>query len=288
MHSYYRAIGFSGIRSITQLNKLIGKTVRRCDAKRIFETDDGRSMAEFSRDYGEGAGLTVVGEYDEKERFYAEYVMPYLIGTKASSEEDVYFEKHASSDSWTGACDDLRVGTTLIFSLQNLGEYMQSPARKRAMTRGRKTALAGLCLAGTILLPVEKPDDAPHGSDPRHEELMRAAMNGDEAAIESLTIEDFDTYSMLMERMNKEDVLSIVDNYFMPNGSDCECYSILGSVEAVGQHVNTETGEPFWKLSVSCNDILMDVAVHTEDLIGEPRAGRRFKGNIWLTGTVLF
>ena len=287
MHSYFRAIGFSDVRSITQLNKLIGKTVRGCDEKRVFEGEYGRKMAEFSREYAENCGLAVVGEYDEKERFYAEYVMPYIEGGMESSGEDVYFEKHAASDAYTGSCDDLRVGTTLIFSLRNLGDYMLSPARKYGMIRGKITYLSGLCLGGKILLPVEKPDtEVPR--DIGHEEMVRAAMNGDEAAIESLAIEDFDNYSMLLERVNREDIFSIVDNYFMPNGSDCECYSILGTIEKIWHCINTETKEPFWRLGVICNDIRMEIAVHEGDLIGEPHPGRRFKGNIWLTGTVGF
>ena len=57
---------------------------------------------------------------------------------------------------------------------------------------------------------------------------MAAAKNGDEEAMESLTIEDMDTYSMISQRVENEDVYSIVDSYFMPYGMECDLYNIHG------------------------------------------------------------
>ena len=45
-------------------------------------------------------------------------------------------------------------------------------------------------------------------------------------AIENLTLEDIDTYSMLSRRIANEDILSIVDSYFMPYGIESDQYSI--------------------------------------------------------------
>ena len=48
--------------------------------------------------------------------------------------------------------------------------------------------------------------------------LIAAARNGDEEAMESLTMEDMDTYSMISQRIVTDDILTIVDSYFMPYG----------------------------------------------------------------------
>ena len=58
--------------------------------------------------------------------------------------------------------------------------------------------------------------------------LIAAARNGDEEAMESLTMEDMDTYSMISQRIVTDDVLTIVDSYFMPYGSNV--ISIMFSV----------------------------------------------------------
>ena len=44
-------------------------------------------------------------------------------------------ERHADKESFAGACDDLRIGVTLIFYLQNAAEYLQQ-REKRQHTSG--------------------------------------------------------------------------------------------------------------------------------------------------------
>ena len=48
--------------------------------------------------------------------------------------------------------------------------------------------------------------------------LIAEARKGDEEAIESLTLEDIDMYTTISRRIQKEDVFSIVETYFMPLG----------------------------------------------------------------------
>lgn len=61
-------------------------------------------------------------------------------------------------------------------------------------------------------------------------QLIEAARRGDEDAIESLTLEDMDTYTTISRRIQKEDVFSLVDTYFMPYGVECDQYSVLGEI----------------------------------------------------------
>ena len=60
--------------------------------------------------------------------------------------------------------------------------------------------------------------------------LMQAARAGDEDAIESLTLDDMDMYSTITKRIQREDIYTIVDTYFMPYGVECDQYSILGEI----------------------------------------------------------
>ena len=59
---------------------------------------------------------------------------------------------------------------------------------------------------------------------------MQRRRDGDEDAIENLTLEDMDTYSMLSRRIAYEDVLSIVDTCFMPYGVESDQYSVIGEI----------------------------------------------------------
>ncbi|MCB6314075.1 DUF3881 family protein, partial [Gordonibacter pamelaeae] len=60
--------------------------------------------------------------------------------------------------------------------------------------------------------------------------LLSAARQGDTEAIESLTLDDIDTYSQVSKRLADEDIFSIVDTYFMPYGVECDQYSVLGEI----------------------------------------------------------
>ena len=54
-----------------------------------------------------------------------------------------------------------------------------------------------------------------------------AAKEGNEDAINTLTLMDFDTYSMVTRRIQTEDVYSIVETSFIPFGSESDNYTIL-------------------------------------------------------------
>ena len=48
------------------------------------------------------------------------------------------------------------------------------------------------------------------------------------------------------------------------------------------------TNEEVYELRIACNDLEIDVCINTSDLMGEPEVGRRFKGVIWLQGSIHF
>ena len=119
-------------------------------------------------------------------------------------------------------------------------------------------------------------------------QMLAAARQGDQEAIESLTLEDIDLYTSISRRAKTEDVLTIVESYFMPYGISCDQYAVLGNILSVDTMTNFSTGEEIYRMSLECNDLVFDVCINKKDLYGEPAAGRRFRGNIWLQGIVDF
>ena len=107
-------------------------------------------------------------------------------------------------------------------------------------------------------------------------------------ALENLTLDDMDTYSLITKRIKNEDLLTVVETYFMPYGIDNEHYSILGIIQNIEQIINEFSGEMVYNLTVLCNDVKLNVVINSLDLQGEPKIGRRFKGIIWLQGQVDF
>jgi len=291
MHSYLKSIGFSNIETKKELNKILAEVMNDHDEKIVVEDAKGHLYAEISKAYGENSGITIWGEYDDSNIFQMEYWYPYFRGSQVSSREDVLIEKHADKESYAGACDDIRMGVTLIFYLQNAGEYLLEKGREISNRNEKTLTLSGLARDGKILLGIEKVEKSKVADGTvvnNRNNLIAAARNGDEEAIESLTMEDIDTYTMISRRILHEDVFTIVESYFMPYGMECDQYNVMGEIIDCTKIKNTKTLEEVYQLNLECNDICLDVCINAKDLLGEPKIGRRFKGVIWLQGKVDF
>lgn len=183
------------------------------------------------------------------------------------------------------------MGISLIFTMQNGVEYMKE--RQLGMMTGTPNGVtfSGLALSGRILLPVRKSETQMRFAREEaktRKQLLSAARNGDQGAIETLTLEDMDIYSKVSRRLATEDVYSIVDSYFMPYGVECDLYSIMGEILAIRERENTLTGERLYQMKLDVNELEFDVCVPKKEVLGEPEIGRRFKGEIWLQGYVNF
>ena len=292
MHRYLRAIGFSNLKSRLQVNNLLAYVIQNADEKKYTSTNDMDIMfAEYSMDFAENLGITVRGEFNEENQFVFDYYFPYSRGTQISSYEDISIERHAEKESYAGNCDDIKVGVSLIFYLQNVISYLKIKNADRLPIKGTSLILSALSLDGTILLPLEKRESdlkKTKKESINRSKLIAAARNGDEDAMESLTLEDIDTYTNISRKILKQDVFTLVDTYFMPYGVECDQYSVLGEIIDYQFVENKMTKEEICQMTICCNDLYFDVSINKKDLLGEPKTGRRFKGIIWMQGHINF
>jgi len=289
LHKYMRAIGFSKLTDRREQQKLITEIVLNASHRSYTSNGDETILAQFCEDFAENMGIAVCGEFDEDDKFTFDYFYPYLKGSGVSSCEDVSVERHAEKESYAGICDDIKVGVSLIFYLLNMIPYVKAQSMNMLPIRGTTLTLSGLSIKGNIILPIVKDEmeiRRVQKASINRNQLIAAARQGDEDAIESLTLEDMDTYTSISRKILKEDVFSLVDTYFMPYGVECDQYSILGEILDVSKKVNKLTGEEIYLMKLSCNDLQFDICINSEDLYGEPQAGRRFKGVIWMQGYI--
>lgn len=291
MHKYMRAIGFSNIKSRRKLQELLVEAVVNSDTRSVARNQENVILGEFSKDFANGLGISVCGEFDEDEKFTFEYYYPYLEGSGVTSYEDVTVERHADKESYAGVCDDMKVGISLIFYLKNKIPYIRVQAANKLPIRGTSLTLSALSVEGTIMLPIQKDEEQVQRvkqAAATRSTLMAAARKGDEDAIETLTLEDMDMYTTISRRIHKEDIFSLVDTYFMPYGVECDQYSVLGEITGMRSVKNPMTEEEVYILTLCCNELSFDICINAMDLYGEPRVGRRFKGVIWLQGKINF
>lgn len=291
MHSYLRAIGFSKYNNTEEINEILKYVMEQKEQQDIAEYDNGFVLAEIRKSFGMDFGICICGEYNKKNVFEKSYYYPYFNGGRLTTEDHPTVEKHAEKESYAGVCDDYKVGVSLIFYLQNVAEYKNELRLGRHRNHLKGVTLSGLSIQGCILLPINKNDkqkkDTQEAVQYRNK-LIAAARQGDEDAIESLTLEDIDTYTMVSRRVMQEDVLSIVESYFMPYGVECDQYSVLGEILDYRLEKNQYTDESIYVLTINCNEMIFDVCINTIDLLGEPEIGRRFKGDIWIQGKIRY
>lgn len=290
MHSYLRAIGFhENMRKSTE-EKMIADIIQYPAGMEVATDSNGNEFIELTMEVADQMGIKVCGEYGEDGAFHMDYYYPYLQGTGITTEEEIEVERHAEHESYAGVCDEMKLGVTLIFYLQNVAQYL-GEHRRNPRIRPFSATLAALSVEGKIIMPIckdEKQKQSIKENNQNRSHLIAAAREGDEEAIESLTLEDIDTYTMLSRRIMHEDVLSIVDTSFMPYGIESDQYAIIAEILDFHYVTNSVTEERICIMNVNCNDLIYDVCINCRDLLGEPAVGRRFKGVIWLQGQVHF
>lgn len=294
MHEFLRAVGFSNIKNRTQLEKIIGIVMAQPTEKKMIKIDEKTTLTEISKDFSKQMGVTIVGEYDEKGFFHLDHYFPYFRSSQETTITEIVVNKRMDTDSYTAMCDDFRVGVSLIFYLQNGADFVEiveNGENSEAFSKMLPITLAGLSIEGNILLG--NAVDAVqmkkrYAEDKQRKKLIIEAKNGNQEAIDNLTIDDLDMYAMISRRAKNEDIYTIVENTFIPYGSESDNYSIIGTIIECELLRNSFSGEEVYAMWVTCNDMSYQICINKNDLLGEPAPGRRFKGNIWLQGSIDF
>lgn len=290
MHDYLRAVGFSQIKQNKDVRELL-KMIMLHPTAEFVASDQEVVFGEKVREFAERIGVGIRGEYDENGLFHSSYYFPYFKGTRVSMNEEVSIEKYPEKDDYAGVCDHIKLGVSLIFQLLNMTDYMDYKAFHKYSVLNAPVCLSALSVSGKVILPLMKTaSDVCQTKETRrnHERMVAAAREGDQDAIESLTLEDIDTYAEISRRVRTEDILTIVESYFMPFGISCDEYSIMGDILSVEKVENMLTHEHVYMMTVECNELVFDICINEKDLMGEPIPGRRFRGVIWMQGMIDF
>lgn len=289
MHSYLRSIGLSKYKTRRQLESIYRSCLGEPSRKVVTTISVDTSILQFEKDFDQNLGLALVGEVDAAGSCSIEHYFPYLKGDHYLEFENITIEKQTDKESYAGVCEDYRLGMTIIFYVLNIADYAKSKWLNYSNRHLTQVKLSALCTEGAILLGTgrtntQKKKDRETRN--RRYNLLAEAKAGDVDAIESLTMEEMDTYTTIGNRVQTEDLFTIVDTSFMPCGVECDHYLMVGNILEVKELKNQLTDEVVYNLLVEANDLTMNVAINRADLTGEPKVGRRFRGEIWLQGVV--
>ena len=289
IHSFLGAVGFRGLKRTTDLYDILEDVINYPDTQHAEKDSNGNTFVECKKMFGDDFGIAVCGDYTDNNEFHMEYYYPFLIGNGITTDEVIEIERHSEKESFAGICDDMRLGVTLIFYVQNSTEVLAERNLHGRYRNGLSATLSGLANYGKVLLPIQKTEAQVKQREKSTENRIRLiaeAREGNQKAMENLTLQDMDAYAAISKRIVKEDILSIVETSFMPFGIQSDQYSIIGEIIDCSKQKNHFTEESVWLLTISCNDLIFDISINEKDLLGEPEVGRRFKGRIWMQGNV--
>lgn len=291
MHKYLRAVGFSMYQKKRDIVSLLDLLEKQPSLTRCVEIDSETNICEMRIEVASGIGISIIGELNEEGKLEREFYIPYLESMIESTTAECSIQRHIEKETFAGMADEMKIGISLIFYVQNLLEYREKQLKNSGFHRVKSINLSGLSVSGKVLLPVKKTPEQiemARAAIANRNHLLEAARNGDPSAMETLTIDDIDLYSKISRRAMKEDLYSIIDSCFMPCGIECDQYSVIGEIKDIQKVKNIYTKEELYILSLECNDILFKICINSQDLIGKPEIGRRFKGQIWLQGILNF
>ena len=250
MHAYLPAIGFGQIKKKSQLQQLLSSVQNFPDQVQKIRLDEESSLVVYTKEVAPGIG-----------------------------------------EAYDGVCDDCRLGLNLIFSVNNFMEYRKYQALQGFFPTVTDVCMSALCTQGKILLPILKRPEAARLAKKKEQgrqQLIEAAREGNQEAIDSLTIDDMNLSNKVGRLLNSCDIYTMVESSIMPCGMESDRYTIIGEILNVVPLVNEISKEPLCQMDVKCNNICIRVLINRSGLMGEPMTGRRFKGDIWLQGVVNF
>ncbi|WP_053982413.1 DUF3881 family protein [Niameybacter massiliensis] len=222
-------------------------TVYNCDA--FVEAENNMQIEELSIERGD--------EYDEEDTDY--YV--------------IFEEKESSME--------------IIFILQNTVQYLEGVRQGKTI---KEVNVVGIASEGTIILPIEKDEEEERVEKEEREKLrsiLQKMKEGDEEARSLLEKEEKELDLLLKERLREEDFLTVMSGYFMPATVEDSVYAILGEILAIKERKNKITNEEMYVLTLDVNDLILEVVIHKDELIGMPSVGMRFMGTCWIQGQVI-
>lgn len=286
MHDYLRAVGFGRLKDRKSLQYLLNLVMAGPDQEYYTEGEEMSSYWEKSKDFLPGAGITVRGDTDENGKLVYEYFFPHFHSRHTSLTGTVELEKKIDREDYNGVCEPSDMGIVVVFHMNRMKDYAMR-IREYGYLEETPVRLSALSIRGSVLLPLSRAKVSEGEKEKMTSAGRRyeAAQKGDPEAMTEVAIREFYMYNMITQRIfGGEDVLSVVETSFMPYGTASDHYSILGDIVECKEEYNQLSGEEIWQLTVLCSGKLIDICINAEDLTGEPKAGRRFRGTIWLQG----
>ena len=291
--AFLRAIGFSAVTGEQPIRSLLETVASEPDFVCESERDEqGLYQFEWYKNCGDGCGLVVYGVAGGTAEEPSMYVDDWSIFAKSDMETQAadFFVEIGDDGKLYAYCEERETGNEIEFRLVNQHGYdlYYQESETLCITGVNVTALAS---SGTIILPVEKSDEAMAEREEDEEarrEVLARIRGGDALAAEEMNEMEERMNAAIEERLYEEDYLTVFESYLMPVGTRPCVYGLLGEIQSIRECKNQYTGETILRMSVDVTGIPVSVLVNKEDILGCPSIGMRLMAKVFMQGTASF
>ena len=120
MNSFIKTIGFRKIKNKREMDKLMDWILENHDRETIIPVPSSdTTYVQVWKQFGDGFGICIVGELEGEDEINIEYYFPYVEGSEIKERMDLQIEKLSSKEAYSAVSENVNVGVSLIFYLQN-------------------------------------------------------------------------------------------------------------------------------------------------------------------------
>lgn len=289
MEQYLRAVGFKNHVENDKIKDIVQDIINNPTEKYISNYGKDKIKVELFKEYGDEFGIIVRGELDENEEIKVFSIIPYKKGNLIMDIDEVDVIYANKKDDYYVYFEDIKTGNPITFYLQNVVDYLDIDEDEEAYVENIR--LVALSNEGTVVLPINK-DDVDKNLEQEEEEwranLLELARDGDDEAIQLLEIDAEQSAELFKVRTKHEDLLTILEGFFIPYGLNDAEYSVLGTIQDFRIETNSLTKEEIYIFDLMCLNFDLQVCINKKDLVGIPSKGMRFKGICYVEGFLEF
>jgi len=298
MDVFMRSVGFTRIKFFEKINQIKKELAESPDKKIVLGYGSEGLFVECYKLYGDGIGILARGVMNSDDVITIESCEAFAV-----SDTDISVNKYVvefAKNHPLIVFEDMGTGNELVFSLQNRIDFIKDEQKfinhGRSVTYSKKMGIvkrtvnySAFSVYGSIILPVHKQDEEAFISDDDNNYQPNIIRLGDNEDEDLSVLQNYAEVIVqdIEERLLEEDVLSVVEGFFLPMEENETDYSLLGEIEEVSNIVNKYTKEKIVKLSLNVTGTKVQLLINRRDLIGHPIVGMRFMGTCRLRGCVI-
>ncbi len=268
------------------IDRFIKEIVVERETIKEWSSSSYNKIVDIKRAYTESICLLVRAVIKEEKVLDVRLFMPVALKGAFIKSENVDVSYSSENISAFAFTESEGGGIPVNFLLSNAEDYEDAIIHK---SKVRGVYLSAFSNEGMIVLPIE--DDV--FFDESGEENAKTVSNHfmESAGMRDISMSEEEYYeemSFIRDLLKTEDVLSVLEVYLFPVENIDAMYSLLGIIEDVKKETIRDSDGFIYCLRLRTMGLKLDLLINEKDLLGEPKVGMRFKGNVWLQGRIDF